>query len=123
MCNCGETICQSLLKVSAGVKTLIKCKQWSNGKHVKYLTCQRNNNGEVLVHSKCRKDYTNQRRLDSFLKKEFVNESTTEKVPSSLWNNLARIKFDAIKDKNHPDRNIAHLATTLPFRSKILKLC
>ena len=30
---------------------------------------------------------------------------------------------DAIKDKKHPDRNIVHLATTLPLRNNILKLC
>ena len=124
---CQETSSESLSKVNVGVTTLIKfSKQWNNDKLVKHLTCQRDNNGEVLIHSKCHKDYTNRRRLDNFLKKEVVNDrkTTRQSMEQFDWKEQCFCcGADASKDKKQPDRNIVHLATTIPFRNKVLKLC
>ena len=79
-----------------------------------------------MIQSKCRKDYTNQRRLDSSLKKEVVNDRKTTRQSMEQFDRKKQCFYcgaDASKDKKHPDRNIVHLATTIPFRNNILKLC
>ena len=123
---CQETNEETLSKVSTGLETLIKySKQWSHEGLRKHLNYQKEHNGDVLIHVKCRKDYTNQRRLNSFLKKK-INECkpTRQTVQQFDWKKQCfYCGKDAIKDPKHPDRNIVHLASTLPFRNSILNLC
>ena len=61
-----------------------------------------------------------------FLKKEVVNDRKTTRQSMEQFDRKKQCFYcgaDASKDKKHPDRNIVHLATTIPFRNNILKLC
>ena len=123
---CQRTNEDTIAKVGTGIQTLVKfSKQWNHEDLRKHLIYQQQTNGDVVIHVKCRKDYTNQRRLDSFLKKKIIEcKPTRQSIEIFDWKKQCfYCGKDAIKDTKHSNRNIVHIATTLPFRNNVLNLC
>ena len=115
-----------LTKVKNGMSTLLKfSKLWKDNNVESYLTQQISANGQVLIHEACRRDYVNQRRFDSFKKDNKVDKVNTRRsIDQFDWKRKCfYCGKDAVVQKKHPDRTAIHLASTLPFREKVMNQC